>query len=233
MRFRDITATGKHRSWLPEWGKPYSPGFKHAEVRPLLEEMDRKGMLGRMFLDCGSGSKKSDFYPVNGKRVIRVDVGMPYGYSRDGNVLELRVDVETLTLATLVDLYRSLPKECHFAGSAINIVPDTLIVVDLLNYVNFRDVIPRLMDMLRYGGRAVISNFAGMGITELLSQDGVKNNLQFLEFLSECKFRLEHLTFPPLFPPSWVPRSEPPAPYPSIATTLRDNGSMILVLVKD
>ena len=42
--------------WAPLWGSAYDYRVKSQKIKPLLENMDRLGLLGKVILDAGSGS---------------------------------------------------------------------------------------------------------------------------------------------------------------------------------
>ncbi|MEW6035574.1 MAG: hypothetical protein AB1529_03095 [Candidatus Micrarchaeota archaeon] len=160
---RRIEGEGEARRefWKGQWGSGYAPDFKYAQVRPLLDRMQLRGTLGERLLDLGSGSvagrngkARPLYYPSEGKRVVRVDIGMPYPYSLSGNVLELQADIEHPE-PDAFSQKKKLALLARHIGADIRTGPplfDTFIMVDILNYVDYRRTLSCLLPFLRPGG---------------------------------------------------------------------------------
>jgi hypothetical protein len=227
---------GRRRLWVSQWGSGYAPDFKRAEVAPILKQMESKGSLGNVLLDAGSGSldRGESYYPLEGKRVVRIDIGMPYPHRIRGNVLELQADVEDKSPGSIRQLRRLLMISRHL-GIDPRIQPlefDTIILIDILNYVDFRETISSLLPFLRQDGRMFISNMPGMGIQGALSERGVQSNYELLSHIRVCGMIIEHLAQPPQLP-RWMIHGKAQSDYPSIQEgKANDKGSLILVSQK-
>ena len=69
---------------------------------------------------------------------------------------------------------------------------DTILLSDILNYINYGNVITLALRYLKKNGRIIISNMAGAGISAHFHEDGVKSNRMLRYFLKEkCKLYLE------------------------------------------
>jgi hypothetical protein len=203
--------------------------------------MESRGTLGWRILDAGSGSMSGRngkehplYYPDKGKRIVRVDIGMPYPHRLSGNVLELQADIGHTRPDSLSQL-RKLALIARHTGADLRTGPpqfDALIMVDILNYVDYRRTLPSLLPCLVPGGRLVVSNIPGMGLNEAFSPRRPRGNAELLGFLEEAGLSVEHLHFPPrsfLHPcvEQFAPRQ-----YPSLASKVEEQGSMVLVAVK-
>lgn len=214
----------KRAYWAGQWGSGYSPDFKKLEIRPLLERMDAAGLLGKRILDAGSGShcKSEQVYPANGKRIVRMDIGASMPLIEIGDILQMQCDIENLS----GDEVRMALSHAKGAGF------DSILFIDILNYVDSQKVLSGFLELLDGGGRIVISNFPHMGIGSMFSEKRARGNGELRAMLLGLGLRIEHMHHPPIFPP-WLPGAESYSrpQYPSIMP-LRDNGSMILVACK-
>jgi len=233
----------KSEFWKRQWGCGYAPDFKRNEVVPILHAMDSMGRLGTVLLDLGSGSMSgrrcrdptpSLYYPTEGKRIVRIDFGMPYEHGSEGPLLELRADIEHLALDSIAQIRRYVRLSRHLGLDPKTDTPkaDTIILCDILNYVDHRKVILSLLPHLSHGGRLFISNIPGMGPSEALSPLGVEGNRQLADFVTGSALEIEHLHHPSMIPPWMASMVQPSPQYPCIEPEIRDRGSMILVAKK-
>jgi hypothetical protein len=97
-------------AWGKYFGSAYDSRMKQATLVPFLRKLDSLGKIGRVIVDAGSGAKTCKEYsvqpvlneystpgvftPTKGKKVIRVDVGMPFDFRQTGDIVELKADVE-------------------------------------------------------------------------------------------------------------------------------------------
>jgi hypothetical protein len=73
---------------------------------------------------------------------------------------------------------------------------DTIVVSDLLNYVDFRKVLGAFGKYLKPGGRFIVNNLPMRGNQALFSDKGLKDNRDLYQFLEEEGFEIEHKSFP-------------------------------------
>jgi SAM-dependent methyltransferase len=219
---------GRREFWARQWGSGYSPDFKMSEIRPLVEQMERAGRLGQRILDVGSGKVSADGspYPVEGKKIVRLDIGTPEQLRVIDGILELQCDIERFSAEEAM-------KAAEHVGAQTPLRAfDAIFFLDILNYVDSRETLGRFLELLDDGGRIIISNFVNMGVTLLFSEKRPRTNRELLEQVVAGGMRIEHLNHPPYYPP-WFPGaphySRPD--YPAIMP-VRDNGSMVLVAAK-
>lgn len=192
------------RPWRRHFGKGYDVEHKHAELKPFLAELDRRGHLGNVIIDAGSGSKRmsspfggtrSGIFTPEGKTVVRVDIAAPYDFNVEGKTIEVRGDIQDpkprtfsqrKTFVRLLDALNAPAKN----GKCV----DTLLFSDVLNYVDFRKAINGLGGYLKPGGRIVVYNRPRRGYVPWFSRKGVKTNDSLVEFLKQRGFTIEHLT---------------------------------------
>lgn len=231
-------APSKAGEWRKEWGNGYSPDFKARMLKPLLDDMDSRRKLGGVLADIGSGCMRSKngesgyaYYPSRGKTVVRVDIGMPYPYRVRGNTLELQADVESLELDSVAQRRRLALLSRHLSTPKGQVPrADTIILSDILNYVDFRRVISGLLRFLRPGGRMVICNTPGMGFPDMFSDHGVKGNNELAHFIRSRGMFIEHLTHVPNVP-FWMPLREAPWSGYGTVEQAMEHRNMMLVAV--
>ena len=222
---RPDTAMERGERWASHWGSGYSHDFKMREVRPLIEQIDRAGLLGDRILDAGCGSMPSDgpVYPLGGKKIVRMDIGAPERTLVSNDILQMKCDIENLTKEDLAMAFGHVGAKGTFSA---------IMFLDILNYVDSERTLGFFLRFLERGGRMIISNFANMGIESLFSDKRPTTNLELLGQVSRLGLDIEHLYHPPLIPP-WLPGSEPYSRprYPSLMPG-RERGSMIVVAAR-
>ena len=203
---QEATEFGKHQTWKVHYGRGYDVLAKHEQLAPLLEKMDRAGKLGRVLVDAGSGSAAMRdafykwhsglFYTAKGKKIIRIDIGLPVLRRQQDNVMEVRADIEQTGPGTPGRKIK-LARIARFLGVKPEEPPqqvDTILLSDVLNYVDFKKTISGLVQYLKPGGRIVVYNKPGRGFSELMHTKGVRENSELLSFLKKSGFEIEHLT---------------------------------------
>ncbi len=241
---RGMQSPDRRAFWRREWGCGYAPDFKYAQLSPLLESIERAGGLGKKILDAGSGSLSSmnnpsallpAFYPTEGKRVVRADLGMPYPWRIIGGILEIRADLEDLSLESVRNR-KNLIRICRHIGADPRLdIPtfDTLLLSDILNYVDYRRLVPELLRFLAPGGRLVICNWPDMGLPDAFSPKRPKGNRELSLFVASLGLLTEHLHYGGRHyggPESAAWYSQPPYPY--VDGRGYDCGNMMLVAQK-
>lgn len=179
--------------------------YKQALFLPLVKQMEAEGKLGRVILDAGAGrsaieaSEPQLLYPIEGKKVVRIDAGFPFPFRKLGGVLEVRADLNNLKPDSLAQKAKFARIARHLgiapnAGKAERQVVDSLFLVDVLNYFDFRKLIGGLSQYLKPGGRLVVHNMPGRGVDTLFHPNGLKRNSQLRDALAENNFSVEHVT---------------------------------------
>jgi len=201
----------RRRNWRAFWGYDYLD--KSQTLRPLLEVMGQKGLLGRVIVDAGSGARwmrermqipdgttsleakhSGIFIPALGKKIIRLDIASPKLFNETGNILEMRADIKRGKPDSKMQKGR-FSRAAKFLGvdpRSKEPAVDTILFSQVLNYVDFRKTILGLSTYLKKGGRIIVWNTAGYGKTGLFSGGGLKNNASLVTFLSKNGFKIEH-----------------------------------------
>jgi len=197
-------AKAKRKRWKPHYGLAYDLSTKRGHLVPLLRKLDSLGKLGKVIVDVGSGStmvsdgagrKIPAIYTPRGKKLIRVDLATPHESRRVGDVLELQADIEHTTVDStkqrkkLVGLARFLGLDPRSKAEVV----DSIVMSDILNYVDFRRTIQGLSKYLKNNGRIVILNKPERGHKKSFSEHGVKRNGELTNFLRRNGFEIEHL----------------------------------------
>lgn len=202
----------QRRRWEDFFGQEaYDPRTKKQTLRPLMEQMDKKGILGNVIVDAGSGplhqaaqypgqpmeERRGVYYPTEGKKIIRIDVGAGKSQlQEDGRFLLLNADLEELERPVLANR-RHWARVRQFLGMARDQrgkqVADTMLLSDILNYVDYRKVLADLEEYLKPEGRFVIRNTPGRTVkADLLHPRSPQSSHEVRNWLSRNGFQIEH-----------------------------------------
>jgi hypothetical protein len=187
--------------WQEFWGETYAPELKRSLLKSLFDELEKAGKIGNLIIDVGSGAQ-----PVTrvletrpGRNRVCVDIAADNRESVDE--LRLRLDAEKIGQLGRLSFQKALRRVCAFLG----IDPrkggeiqraDTIVISDMLNYVDFRKVLAGFASYLKPDGRIIILNLPYRGNHSLFSDLGLKDNRQLYPFLEEHDFEIEYKAFP-------------------------------------
>lgn len=178
---------------------------KKQSLAPLLREMEKLKVLGKVIVDLGSsyrygigkqGIRDRTYYPTKGKKIVRVDVGFEKSERVSSNTFHVRADIEN-TQNDSFDQRRKIVQAARFLGANPRNrqpVADLILASDILNYVDYQEVIRTYKKYLKKGGRIVIYNKPNYGYTNLFSENRVKSNNDLVQFLIQNGFEIEHMT---------------------------------------
>ena len=182
------------------------------KLEKVFTLLDQQGKIGNLVLDAGA-SKASLAVEFGSQRssytVISVDIGFDVEVREAAKIHRdepdcLRVKGDLHSLGPALDR----PEITTFLQnrSIQRLRFDTILMSDILNYVDFKQVIPDLRDMfLAPGGRLIICNMAGIIADPLLEHPrGVKRNSELLGFLQQTDLVLEKSNIPDY----WLDRTD-------------------------
>ena len=187
--------------WQEFWGETYAPELKRNLLKPVFDELEEAGKIGNLIIDIGSGAR-----PVTrlletspGRKRVYVDIAADRRESVDE--LKLRLDAEKIGQLGRLSSQKALLRVCAFLGidprmGAEIQQADTIVISDMLNYVDFRKVLAGCANYLKSNGRIIILNLPYRGNHSLFSDLGLKDNRQLNAFLEEHDFEIEHKAFP-------------------------------------
>ncbi len=198
---RKTILTFKPNTYPNKWkslrGFNYDFELKKNTLVPFLSQLDKRGLLDRNLLDIGSGSadiitrkgflpNAGFFYNTDGKNVVRVDVGFSEEKQK-GNILEIPLDVEAPE--KIFGFLRKVVRVKKF----LNGKPfDTALFSDVLNYVDYEEVLSKAKNYIKPNGLIVVFNKPGRGFSSLFSEKGVKTNEELINFLHRLGFEFLH-----------------------------------------
>lgn len=212
MRLAERAARFKLRQagWSSLLGSAYVVGNSSALLVQFLKNLDKERKLGNVIVDLGSGPRfmkdvhghrvKRIFYPVKGKKVVRVDIALPSVAVRGSNVLDIRADIENTAPDSISQKAKFLRVAKHLGvaprarGEEARVV-DSMIFFDVLNYVDYKRTLSGLSRYLKIGGRVIISNYPGYGPKIRFSEKRPKTNEELIDFLKANGFEIEHCTY--------------------------------------
>lgn len=169
-----------------------------------MARLNAEGKLGSVILDLGSGTShrarysvplNPDYYPISGKKIIRADILAPSKFNvfsgpAGETIATLRHDIQKPPtkpiLARLSKFLGINPANC---SAPI----DTVLMSDILNYIDYKKTILNVSRYLKKGGRLII-NHSDVGIVDLFHDKRPKTNQELADFLESNGFKIEHLT---------------------------------------
>lgn len=185
--------------WAQHWGKEYNAAGKDRIFHGVFTKLRSDGRLGKVIADIGSGASPvtRNLPKMFGSRVIAVDVAtQPQGFI---NALRVKLDIETLNKPTQ-ETREALAKVATILGIKTPCDPedlelqrqiDTIVCSDILNYVDYRNVVISLKKYLKKGGRMVIFEIPGRGYPEHFSPQGLDSLDNLKAHLKKEGFILE------------------------------------------
>ncbi len=186
----------KIQEWNTCWGDVYNLERKN-QYREFLLRLSYLDILGRTLIDVGCGIKSViDHLPSHRHKKVFVDLssGIYQRNPSSSHDTYIRMDLHRLTENNHRDFKRFMKKLYTFLGEErgnrassglfhkLGFV-DSIVYSDILNYIDYRNVMRALYKNLRSGGRKIIFNKINMGFQHLLSPSRPKSNWELLCFL--------------------------------------------------
>lgn len=188
-------------SWSEHWGNDYDRPFKmRFAFGPLFKRLEGEGKLGQVIVDIGSGAWAVSEKLAPRHTVITIDLGN-YDETQARaigawNRQYVPFDIEDVEDSGKFSTRRALLKIASFLdvdprreGSQEQV--DTMIFSEVLNYVDYQQVLRAMARYLKKGGRFIIYNLPTRGIKDLFSSKGLKSNIELLQFLESEGFEVE------------------------------------------
>ena len=187
--------------WQQYWGESYGLRLKRWMLTPVFSKLDGEDKIGSLIIDVGSGAVPVTglLRPAPARRRICVDIASDNAGSAGS--LGVRLDAEKVGERRALDFRKALLRVCAFLAMDPRTeirteLSDTIVFSEILNYVDYRQVIRGFSNFLKPGGRIIVINLPFRGNRSLFSGKGLKNNLQLYTFLEEERFEIEHKAFP-------------------------------------
>lgn len=193
-------------AWDNHWGTEYRRDLREMDLQPLLIELETKQLLGNVVVDVGSGKFPVTAYLRHPHKVIQIDIAGEDGI--DGDTLHLRKDIQLLAESSDFGTQRALLRMARF----LEINPrrdsseqaDSIIFSQVLNYVDYQQVLVSAQKYLKPGGLIIIVNQPGLGYTHLFSPKGIKANSDLTGYLDELGLTVTRQQYP------WNKNGSPP-----------------------
>ena len=187
-------------TWREHQESPFAVEEKSIYLGPKIVQMSQQGLLGRNVLAVGAGDRGPtaflDRYCIGSHKIIDVDL---LGPEKEGpDLLRLVFDVEKALsdrAPEQAETRSAINRICGFLGNPDQSQPrkiNTLVLSDILNYVDFASVIRFLEQFIVPGGRIFISNQINRTCDErLLSLAGLQSNEKLIGLLKELGYEIE------------------------------------------
>lgn len=183
-----------------ELSSEYEPIGKLMHVGPTLRKLSEEGKLGEVVLSLGEGRKGLTKFLDEGKhRVIAVD--LLGAFETEADTLHITVDIETIIdyleirrkVIKMIREFLDVP-ECTKGTDEEREQIDTVILSDILNYIDYQRVLLEVNEYVRTGGRLIIYNEidrTGIGRENLMSEKRPRNNIEIINCLMALGYEIE------------------------------------------
>ncbi len=179
--------------WTSRWGQEYRTNGKAPEIlKNYLDNFLLEGKVGQNILDIGCGAYpiSNNFVDPNRKQIL---VDIAGGHWKSERVLKLEIDIGDL-LIKQIERKRFLDSVRDFFGSTWSKVVDTCIMGHILNYVDYRALIPFVSELLAEKGRLLVVNNPKYFSPEApLRKPRLKSNLEIVNAIEETTLTIEEI----------------------------------------
>lgn len=198
-----------------EFGREYNRATIKDHIKSILREFDAEGKMGQTILDIGSGAHPVSeiFDSKQDKKVLNVDFFAPKTSKVSENRMIVQQDIDELSETNpdfhfkrnivLIRKFLGINnKENEIFDHGVEEI-DTLIMTDILNYLDYKKIFPLISRYLKQGGRVVIGNKPGRGRRNFFPEnrqggkeangEGVQTNSELLKLLDDEGFEIEFL----------------------------------------
>lgn len=134
------------------------------------------------------------------RKVICIDIASR-GYQGISS-LEVAYDIRLITDTTkqetqdvLWEIWRFLERDCSKPLKKKDLA-DTILFSEILNYVNYKEVLSGFSRYLKKWGLCIIVNMPSRGFTPLFDSQGVQSNSELRQFLLSQKFEIVTEEYP-------------------------------------
>lgn len=178
--------------WSKYWGFGYSWPLKEKKYKPYLIHLEKKKLIGPIIFDIGCGAHPISDCLSNKNKIILIDIVGDEGIEK--NKIRINYDINKLSDLKCPEtrsLYLKIKKLLDHNKISGNI--DTIILSDVLNYIEHKKVLPELYKLLTNNGRLIIFNNLFRTISPiLLSGNRVSSNFKLINYLKNMGFFIGH-----------------------------------------
>ena len=164
------------------------------KIEEVLKQLEQENKLGELILEVGPNPHPAlSIYNNSGKTIIGIDVCLeeeairPWGVK--ARTIFIKGDIHDLDRVLRKPEVASFMAKVHGPARAAF---DSALFLDVLNFIDYRSVLPIVIRYLKVGGRLIISNMTGAGLNDLFHKKGVKSNAEFFAFLEGLELEIEH-----------------------------------------
>ena len=179
-------------TWTKHWNNAggYNWETKRTLLTPIFSRLESEGKIGKVVVDVGSGTLPVSLFLSGHHKVISIDIAAD---TVESGVI--KADVEKVAQKSSFTYKSALLQAAKFLqidprGESSEHV-DTVIFSEILNYVDYREVLKGFTKFLKPGGRFIIINKPGRGFEYLFSKKTYKVNAELLTALAELGFQIE------------------------------------------
>ncbi len=173
--------------WTDLEGRHFSVNeLKLPHLLPLIEGLDFPGQ-DPVILDVGGGSRSliehADFGPERRPAIGCIDIApSDIMHMTASRVRHFRAELDDLTSGRDPETEGQLRGFLHRWGDPANPGADAMVFSDVLNYVDYKQVLRWFDGCLKVGGFAAILNGVGRGFFTAFSDMGVQSDIELLDY---------------------------------------------------
>jgi len=186
--------------WEHSWGTNYNNDEKRFTMAPIFDDLHKAEKIGEVVVDVGNGASPVSQYIPGEHKMINIDIAQDQQRESKGHI-EVQYDIEDLSQAEKFSTQRTLLRIAKFLDvnpreSEKKEHADTMIFSDVLNYVDYEEVLKNCSTYLQPGGRFIIINKPGRGYESLFAEKRIRSNYDLYDFLEKSGFEIEEKHFP-------------------------------------
>lgn len=188
-------------AWAKAWGVNYLQGPEIDALNSTIQKLADEGKIGKTILDIGSGknpvSRLIPFHPD--RKLITLDL---HGKENESAAhLHIRLDAEIIGDQEQQEVRTAIAKVAKFLDIQSEIPCntqqiDTIILSQILNYVDYKNLLEACKKYLKPGGHIIIMNKPGFGYFSLTKPTGLRFNDDFNVAAKELGYSIEEQKFP-------------------------------------
>lgn len=186
----------QRKFWTRQWEllantKLIAPEKKRHFI-PLLQTFDQEGKIGNAILDVGSGPNpvSSFLYTPTTKpqrKIVQIDIGA----HDEQNATTLIVSYAIEKLADRSPETQSVLQKIASFLATSSVSMDSVIISEVLNYIDYQQVLSHLSQYIKPFGRLFIFNRAHVGFHQLFSDTRPMTGREVTDFLVKNNFEIE------------------------------------------
>src|SRR3989344_133114 len=179
VTIQEKQTTNQIDNWETHWGDKYNEKFKQALKRKIID-LDIEGKIGETVLDLGCGANPvSDGLTRPGRRIVLVDNSSKVHRLKHQNRYSVQYNLDRIADERFSNELQGL------LGVSPRGIFDSVIISDVLNYIDWKKVLKILIPFMKKGGRLIVNNMPDQGYQKDFSPQRPRDNLEIIQFIQQ------------------------------------------------